>query len=114
MNYSNLIVHGERLHAMDSSNQPFPCTKCGACCLSIHQSELYAFLLNDEGKCKHLTKEHQCSIYSTRPSLCNIEHSYEAHFKTNMSKENFYKLNAKACNELQERLGIDERFRVFL
>ncbi len=37
---------------------------------------------------------------------------FERHFAKNYSKEQFYALNAKACNILQETMGIPKRFRV--
>lgn len=49
------------------------CSKCGACCRNI---VVYAILPNfwDEKnlKCKYLSKNNLCKIYSTRPSICRI------------------------------------------
>ncbi len=90
----------------------FPCTKCGACCSSIEGID-FLELYNQDGVCVNLI-EGECSIYTDRPLLCRIDESYEAIFSAYMSKEEFYALNAKACNELQERLGVDESYRVLL
>lgn len=70
-------------------------------------------LYNQNGICINLI-EGECSIYAERPLLCRIDESYEVIFSANMTKADFYTLNAKACNELQERLGIDERYRVLI
>lgn len=90
----------------------FPCTSCGACCLSI---EGIGFLeeYNQGGACINL-KNNQCSIYDARPLLCRVDDSYDQLFSDYMTKEEFYRYNAKACNELQEKLNIDVSYRVYI
>jgi Fe-S-cluster containining protein len=50
----------------------------------------------------YLTKDNLCSIYETRPLVCNVDKGYEAFFSKVMSKEEFNKLNRKICITLQE------------
>lgn len=90
----------------------FPCTECGACCSSIEGID-FLEEYNQNGICKMLVNN-RCSIYENRPLLCRIDQAYEEIFSTLMSKEDFFEQNAKACNELQERLGIDLKYRVVL
>ncbi|WP_326140721.1 YkgJ family cysteine cluster protein [Lysinibacillus capsici] len=90
----------------------FPCTKCGACCMSIDEIDFLEHY-NENGVCINLI-EGGCSIYTERPLLCRIDESYEAFFSSYMSKENFYLINAKACNELQEKLQINKKYRVWV
>lgn len=91
----------------------FPCTNCGACCKSIAGIDFLAEFDLGNGHCKFLNAENnQCAIYQERPSLCRIDESYEKIFFNQFSKEEFYKINAIACNELQSKLGIPEKFRV--
>jgi len=90
----------------------FPCTSCGACCRTIKNIEFLKDFDRGDGSCKHLGKDNQCSIYHDRPLLCNIEKAYEEIFSAYLSLEEYYLLNAKACNELQEQKGINESFRL--
>ncbi|WP_339289054.1 YkgJ family cysteine cluster protein [Ureibacillus sp. FSL K6-0786] len=89
-----------------------PCTSCGACCASIDGIEFLS-KFNQNGICDKL-KNNQCSIYESRPLLCRIDDSYDQLFSSYMTKQEFYRLNAKACNELQEKLNIDIKFRVHI
>ncbi|TDQ32142.1 YkgJ family cysteine cluster protein [Aureibacillus halotolerans] len=90
----------------------FPCTSCGACCLSIDGIE-FLEEYNQNGKCTNL-ENNQCSIYESRPLLCKIDESYDKIFSSYMSKEEFYRQNAVACNKLQEKLNIDIKYRVHI
>lgn len=93
----------------------FPCTNCGACCRSIDGT---AFLVDYDlgnGQCKFLDDGNkQCTIYSDRPLICRIDEAYEKIFQAQYSKEEYYQLNAEACNQLQVKLGIAEEYRVRL
>ncbi len=88
----------------------FPCTECGACCSSIQGLDFLRDY-NDNGRCIHL-QNNRCRIYEKRPVLCNIDEAYERYFSRVMNKLDFYYQNALACNQLQEKLGIDESYRV--
>lgn len=90
----------------------FPCTSCGACCSSIVGID-FLKEFNQDGKCSML-KNNKCTIYESRPLLCKIDESYDQIFSSYMTKEDFYLQNAKACNELQEKLNIDIGYRVYL
>lgn len=88
----------------------FPCTKCGACCRSIEHIDFLKDY-NQNGVCIHL-QNNECSIYETRPLLCRIDEAYEQFFSKQMTKKEYYILNALFCNELQERKNIDEKYRI--
>ncbi|MRX73378.1 YkgJ family cysteine cluster protein [Bacillus lacus] len=90
----------------------FPCTSCGACCSSI---EGIAFLekYNQNGSCNKL-KDNECTIYEERPLLCRIDEAYDQIFSAYMTRKDFYRQNAKACNELQEKLNISLEYRVYI
>lgn len=66
----------------------FECSQCGACCRAVN--------------CKHLDGN-TCTIYETRPLVCRIDEGYEAHFVKIMSREQWHRLSADACKQLQER-----------
>lgn len=90
----------------------YPCTKCGACCRLIYTSPLFdQDMQEDDGSCKYLINN-QCSIYEKRPEYCNIILMYEKYYKQDYNIDEFYSLNIKVCNELQDMLGIDTKFRI--
>lgn len=93
----------------------FACTKCGLCCQNIaHIKELRDFDRGD-GVCKHLNlKTKECEIYAARPEICRVELMFEKYFYEKYSKKEFYALNAKACNLMQENAGLGEEFRVVI
>jgi Fe-S-cluster containining protein len=93
----------------------FPCTGCGLCCQNISEiEELKEFDLGN-GVCRYynqLTKE--CSIYQDRPLVCRVDKMYSKNYSKEYSKEEFYQLNAKICNYLQDMAGLDLSYRVNL
>lgn len=80
----------------------FKCDKCGLCCSNIGNSKIYKDLDRGDGVCKYL-RDNLCSIYETRPLLCRVDESYEQFFSEEISREDFYELNYKACKALKER-----------
>ncbi len=80
----------------------FKCDKCGLCCSYLKKSELYKDLDRGDGVCKFL-KENLCSIYETRPLLCRVDECYDIFFSSQMTKEDFYKLNYKGCKVLKQK-----------
>lgn len=93
--------------------ETFPCTSCGACCRSLKGANQYTELDRGDGVCLHFNEQtSQCSIYEDRPIQCRIGEMYELFFRAELTRMEFYRLNGEACNGLQEKMGIDESFRV--
>lgn len=85
------------------TNEDFPCTKCGACCKLVSRSELTSFLDRGDGICKFLDlSNNNCLIYDNRPEICNIRLQYEKNFRSQYSWDDFSKINASACIELEK------------
>lgn len=81
----------------------FPCDKCGECCRNIGNiAELKEFD-DGTGRCRNL-KGNICSIYDSRPEICNVEKMYERHFAAVMSREEFIELNLQACQKLKAKI----------
>ncbi len=80
----------------------FKCDKCGICCKNLHMSLLYGELDRGDGICKFLN-DNLCSIYKNRPLLCRIDDSYDAFFSNIMSKDEYYRINYKVCNNLKNK-----------
>ena len=60
------------------------------------------------GICKYLNQESNlCEIYNTRPVFCNVDAMYDLLFKdkSSMTREEFYELNYKACEEIYNLYG---------
>ena len=81
----------------------FHCDKCGLCCMSVGQNPIYRHLDRGDGICLYLdTETRLCTIYASRPLLCNVDAAYEQLYRDSMSREEFYQLNYDACRQLKE------------
>lgn len=91
----------------------FPCSNCGLCCRNIDKvQELREFDMGN-GTCRYLDIiANSCTIYDTRPDICNIEKMFEKEYKAQFGKKEFYSLNASICNHLQQESGLDEKFKI--
>ena len=76
-----------------------PCDKCGQCCRHLRLSPLYADLDRGDGVCRYLAGN-LCSIYENRPLKCRIDDAYYAFFSGQMSLDEYYQLNRKYCDKL--------------
>ena len=56
---------------------------------------------NGEGVCVNL-RGNLCSIYESRPMICNTSKMYNAFFKSRMTPEEFIDMNLKACRKIKE------------
>ncbi|MDD9156390.1 YkgJ family cysteine cluster protein [Aliivibrio sp. S4TY2] len=92
---------------------PFPCTGCGLCCQQIHNiAELQEFHSGD-GICIYYQKQ-KCSIYENRPIVCRVDDAYDQMFKARFTIDEYYKENAKICNQLQMNAVMDAIYKVRL
>lgn len=90
----------------------FGCTKCGACC---RIAGLTGKVPNrGDGGCVYLGEDNECLIYENRPEVCRVDSMYEKYKEEglDMSREEYYDLAGKSCNNLMDNLGIDESFRI--
>ena len=88
----------------------FLCSQCSACCRNIKGLGLPH---NGDGVCLNLDKQtNKCSIYEDRPEICRVDRMFENHFKSKMSKKEFFILNTKACHELIDKEKLDESFKI--
>lgn len=79
----------------------FNCTKCGLCCQNLGQIDIYSHLHNGDGVCYYFDLEtNLCSIYSTRPFICNVDLCFERFFVGSISKEQYYSINYEGCKNL--------------
>lgn len=90
----------------------YKCIKCGMCCRNLDTSDVYKDLHRGDGICIYLDLEKNlCTIYKNRPTLCNIDLSYDEYFLQIYSKEEYYELNYKGCRNLWEKKKIERKKR---
>ena len=81
----------------------FECNKCGLCCKHVNKSEIYSELDRGDGICKFFdVHTHLCEIYNNRPLVCNIDKMYDTYFSSQMTLEEYYKLNYESCEILRK------------
>lgn len=81
----------------------FRCDRCGLCCQSIGNSEIYHKLDRGDGTCQFFDEESRlCKIYSKRPLMCNVDKLYEVFFEKVMTKDEYYNLNYEACKKIKK------------
>ena len=84
----------------------FNCDKCGLCCQQVSTSEIYAGLDRGDGICRYYDDSTKlCSIYDSRPIICNVDKAYQEFFQDKMSMEEYYALNYKSCQTLKKKTG---------
>ncbi len=91
----------------------FPCTSCGICCQNISLIEELKDLDIGNGTCKHYNVHNlKCDIYETRPNICRVDKMFDLEYNKYFSENEFYILNAKICNELQEKYNLDKKYKI--
>lgn len=93
----------------------FPCTQCGLCCQNIAGIEQLKDFDLGNGVCKFFNKQtHGCDIYENRPDICQVDKMFELEFYSYFTKIEFYRENAKVCNQLQKKANLDKKFTVII
>jgi Fe-S-cluster containining protein len=103
----------------------YPCTGCGECCKRVQTvlegshdhpviRELvkrFPYKAQEDGSCEMLTKEGRCSVYDTRPLLCNIK---LLRVLLQADEEEYYRINSYWCNSMIREAGLGEEYLVTL
>ena len=80
----------------------FPCNQCGACCRHVNRADETRFLDRGDGICRHYCMETKlCSIYETRPLICQVEKQFVLNYQQQYSWSEFIALNQIACQVLE-------------
>ena len=86
----------------------FDCDRCGICCKNIRRANFAHELDRGDGVCKHFdAATNLCKIYSTRPIFCNVDAYYEKFLSRTMSRQDFYALNRKVCEQLKGGIAVE-------
>ena len=103
----------------------YPCTGCGECCKGIQAAldashghpviqELvrrFPYKTRDDGSCEMLTSDLKCSVYDTRPLLCNIKLGGKL---LKLDEREWFKLNQDGCNALVKLAELGDEYLVSL
>ena len=73
----------------------FLCSGCGACCKAI--------------SCSYLTSEMRCSIYETRPDICDVQKMADIRGVDRMS---WFIQNTLFCHSLIDYYGMSEDYKI--
>ena len=102
----------------------FPCTKCGLCCKQLANTlanqhslpqklqdllSIFPYRPKPDGSCPKLTEDGLCSVYETRPIICNIKLAAQV---LNHDITDWYRINAENCNNLINNAGISSDYLV--
>jgi Fe-S-cluster containining protein len=89
----------------------FACSQCGACCRAAADLGLVP---TRDGHCIHLTPDHRCAIYATRPAICNVAatHADLVAQGSPVSQAQYFTLSAVACNQIMDGYDVADRFRL--
>ena len=102
----------------------FPCTKCGLCCKQLANTlanqhslpqklqdllSIFPYRPKPDGSCPKLTEDGLCSVYETRPIICNIKLAAQV---LNHDITDWYRINAENCNNLINNAGISTDYLV--
>ena len=117
------------MHMSVTFDGDFPCTGCSLCCRNVSTAHASSFSYpkdsilyraaaalpyswDESGSCNML-KDGMCSVYSSRPLLCNVkELSKEIAKELNSDVKAMYAFNAISCNSLISAYGLDPQFMI--
>lgn len=103
----------------------YPCTSCTQCCRRIqaildmsHEHPViqelvlrFPYKARVDGSCEMLTDDGKCSVYDTRPLLCNIKMGAKL---LKMDEKDWYRLNRDGCNSMIKEAGLGDEYLVTL
>lgn len=78
----------------------FRCDKCGLCCRLLRYVPQLAAFDRGDGVCRFL-QGNLCSIYESRPDICNVEKMYPV-FASIMSREEYDRAMSDSCAQIKE------------
>jgi hypothetical protein len=67
-----------------------------------------------DGVCIHYKPNFGCTVYDSRPIACRVDEGYQVFASDRMTLEEYYRGNARVCNQLQEAAGLSLDWRVML
>jgi len=123
MKKKTIAVPSAGIEAIPMLPAVFPCSGCGACCHRINKTvenlgienidsgnDLYfPYKWDNTGRCEMLTDDNRCSVYETRPLICNVDKLLSL---IDIPKEQFYAMNIAACNTMMDEDNLPLKYRI--
>lgn len=85
----------------------FECISCGCCCKRIKNAPMFdPLMIKEDGSCKKLLPNGECSIYEDRPEVCRTNEYYKNHIKSieGTTLKEWQEMNHYACRTM---IGMD-------
>ena len=102
----------------------FECIECALCCKHLDRAldraknppwmqkaiDEFPWKPDATGACEKLDGN-RCSVYEDRPLLCNLERAHKE-LNMNMTKAEWFTMNAQGCNILLKEANVDIRVSI--
>lgn len=89
---------------------PYDCKCCGECCRHVNTIPQMKLYDRGDGVCKYLRTDNKCSIYATRPGICNGKYVYENYF-SHMTVKEFHQMVATYCKKIRKDNGFEKLYK---
>jgi Fe-S-cluster containining protein len=79
------------------------CVQCGACCKNITGKakeifeDITPYRVDSTGKCEKLTVDNKCSVFSSRPAICNSKELWKGLYSTLLTWKDYRDVCKEAC-----------------
>lgn len=94
----------------------FKCTRCGACCRqakTLLTGFDFPYAFREDGSCEQYDEKIGCKVYESRPDVCRVDVMQKEYAdRFNMPTDEYYRLTKNCCNELMDKLNIENSFRI--
>lgn len=89
---------------MSNNNKNFPCFSCGKCCQRVGLSEQTKYLDRGDLTCQYFEDNTKlCTVYETRPLICQVENYYNQNLSHIYSWDQFIAINLKICESFNKK-----------
>lgn len=108
----------------------YGCTGCSLCCRKVGKVledvktrdsndpfvrvfQEFPYKADENGACEKLDEDGKCTVYENRPLVCSIPRMWKKfHKPKGVTRKQHYLTEAKICNGLIRKAGLDDKFLV--
>ena len=80
----------------------------------VEEMARFPYKFRDGKVCEKLGKDGRCTIYETRPDVCNVEMMFDKYGSKEMTKAEYFKMNSTICNDLIVKHNRGENYLIDL
>ncbi len=100
----------------------FLCSSCSQCCRQIGKLSKedkikvdFPYEAKEDGSCEKLGDDGRCTIYETRPDICDVTKTYNKfHLPKGRKKVDVFIQENMICNDLIRKSNMDEKYLINL